>query len=196
MTTAADAGFALPVYKPSLRWLHWGMAVLIFAAIALGVTALYMPRTPLRGELLNIHKSIGVTVLVLVVLRVLARLSLGAPNYVPPLDFFTRYASALGHLALYALMFALPISGYIGSSAGGHGVEWFGLFAIPAWVPRDENLDKAASYAHYVFALAIGAALIVHIGAVVWHSFVLKDNVAARMWPSARKGNVGRGLTS
>jgi cytochrome b561 len=186
MTSAVAAGFALPVYKPTLRWLHWGIAVLIFAAIALGVSAIYMPRGDVRTEVVTIHKAIGITVLFLVVLRVLARVSLGAPKYFPPLDFFTRYASELGHLALYALMFAMPISGYVDQTADGHPISWFGLFTFPMLIPHDPALSKQASEAHYIFAWCIGAMLVAHIGAALWHALVRKDNVLARMWPRLR----------
>jgi cytochrome b561 len=184
MTTASvDAGFAPPAYAPSLRWLHWGVAALIFLAIAFGVTAIYTPRGPVRAELLALHKSIGVTVLALVVVRVLFRLALPTPNYVPPLSAFNLYASKLGHLGLYALMIALPISGYVHSSAGDHSFAWFGLFPVPQWVAPDKNLDELAGGAHYLLAWAIGVLLVGHIGAAIWHAAVKKDGVLARMWP-------------
>jgi len=186
MTAAtADIPFAPTAWSPALRWLHWGVALLIFAAIALGVAAINMPRTPLRSEVLNLHKSIGITVLGLAALRIVVRLAVAAPRYVPPLDTFARIASKLGHLALYALMIGLPLSGYVYSSAGNHPFDWFGLFPVPMEVPRDDALGKLASEIHYIFAWGIGAMLVVHIGAAVWHWRVRKDNVLARMWPNA-----------
>jgi len=181
---AANTVLAPPAYAPSLRRLHWGIAVLIFAAIAAGLIAINLPRGELRGELLAIHKSIGVTVLVLVLVRVLARIALSAPNYVPPLDALTLYASKFGHLGLYALMVALPVSGYVHSSAGSHPFNWFGLFPFPQWVAPDKALDALAGGAHYIFVLCIGALLVLHIGATAWHARVKKDGVLERMWPN------------
>jgi cytochrome b561 len=106
---AAPASLSAPAYSPALRWLHWGIAILIFAAIAAGVTAIYLPGGPVRAEVLMLHKSLGLTVLGLVVPRILTRLAVGAPDYWPALGAFTCYAAALGHLALYALMIAMPI---------------------------------------------------------------------------------------
>jgi len=153
MTAAtAELEFAPTAWASPLRWLHWGIAALIFAAIGLGVTAIYMPHTPLRSEVLDVHKSIGVTVLGLVALRIVVRLAVAAPKYMPPLDVFTRHASELGHLALYGLMIALPLSGYVYSSAGNHPFDWFGLFPFPMEVGRDDALGKLASETHYILA--------------------------------------------
>jgi len=186
--TASHAAEAVtsnpPRHSAALRALHWTIAVLIFAAIAVGVYAIYMPRSPARVELMTIHKSIGVTVLALVVVRILVRLAASAPAYLPPLDAFTRFASTLGHLALYALMLAMPISGYIHSSAGQHAFNWFGLFPVPMLVGDNPQIDHATGLAHYVFAWTIGAVLTIHILAALWHLIVKKDNVFARMWPS------------
>ena len=117
----------------------------------------------------------------------MARFAFGAPPYLPPLDAFTRYASKLGHLALYALMLAMPISGYVDQSAAQRVVSWFGLFNAPMVVGPDKELSHAAGFAHYIFAWAIGAVLTLHIAAVIWHVFVKRDNVLARMWPGAAR---------
>jgi cytochrome b561 len=121
--------------------------------------------------------------LALVVLRIVARLAIGAPAYAESLGRFVRAAAGAEHLALYALMIALPVSGYLTSSAGGHDVSFFGLFTVPNIVPKDKALDEAASQAHFVFAWAMGIALALHLVAVVWHARVKRDTVLTRMWP-------------
>ena len=175
-----------PRHAPVLRTLHWTIALLIFAAIALGVAVINLPRTPFRVELMTVHKSLGVTVLALVVVRVLVRLSTGAPPHMPALDAFAHVASKLVHLALYALMIAMPISGYVHSSAGRHAFDWFGLFPVPMWVGADPAIDRAAGEAHYVLAWAIGAVITLHVLAALWHLLVKKDNVFSRMGPRPR----------
>ena len=171
------------VYHPLVRTLHWLMALVIFVALGLGVWATQLPRGDLRGEVLFVHKSLGVAVLALVVVRILARLALETPPYTVALDRLTHLAAAGGHLALYALMIALPVSGYVMSNAGRHGVSFFGLFALPDFVGENKPLAESAAQAHYLFALAIGVILAVHLVAVVWHARFKRDEVLTRMWP-------------
>jgi cytochrome b561 len=171
------------VYNPVLRTVHWLMAFLIFTALGLGVWSLNLPQGDLRSEVLFVHKSFGITLLALVILRIVVRLIVGAPAYAVPLGRLVHAAAEAGHLALYALMIAMPVSGYMNSAGGGKEVSYFGLFSVPAIVPEDKGLAKAAGLAHYVFAWALGAVLIVHVAAVVWHTRVKRDEVLTRMWP-------------
>ncbi len=181
----------VPVYDPGLRTLHWLMAALIFVALPLGVWASLLPRGETRSVILFVHKSIGVTVLGLVALRVVWRLIAGAPEYVEPLGRLTQTAARAGHLALYALMIAMPVSGYLTSTAGGNEVSWFGLFSLPRLVGKDKFLDEAASWAHLVFAWVIAFVLAAHLGAVVWHAVIKRDAVLTRMWPRYRPASIG-----
>ena len=175
------------VYGPVLRTIHWLMAALIFVALALGVWATQLPRGETRSEVLFVHKSLGVTVLALVILRIIWRVKAGAPAYAEPLGRLTHAAASAGHLALYALMIALPVSGYLTSSAGGKEVSFFGLFSLPNLVGANKALDQAASQAHFVFAWLIGVTLALHLAAVVWHARVKRDTVLTRMWPPSRR---------
>jgi cytochrome b561 len=182
MKSYAPSSF-VAVYHPVLRTLHWLMALLIFVGIGLGVWATQLPRGDLRSETLFVHKSIGVTLLVLIALRVIVRLVVGAPPYAAALGRLVHAAAGAGHLALYALMITLPVSGYLTSSAGGHDVSFFGLFTLPNLVGVNKALDEGASQAHYVFAWMIGIVLVLHLAAVVWHARIRRDTVLTRMWP-------------
>jgi cytochrome b561 len=177
-------------YDATLRILHWAMAAIIFAAIALGVAAAFLPRgvSP-RVEILTVHKSLGMTALILIVLRVAWRLYVGAPPYAAALGAFSRLGAHAGHVALYALMIALPVTGYVNSVAGGHPAPWFGLFEFPALVGKNEALAHRASFAHYWLAWTIGAVLALHLAAVAWHVWVKRDDVFARMWPTSAGAN-------
>jgi cytochrome b561 len=177
----------LAAYDPGLRTLHWLMAALIFVALPLGVWASLLPSgDAMRVEILFFHKSIGVTVFGLIALRIVWRLIVGAPAYAEPLGKVIRVASRAGHLALYALMIAMPVSGYLGSTAGGRAVSWFGLLELPRLVAKDRNLAVAASWAHLVFAWMLAFVLATHLSAVVWHAMIKRDSVLTRMWPSFR----------
>ena len=174
-------------HDPGLRTIHWLMAALIFVTLPLGVWASLLPGgSGARIEILFFHKSIGVTVLGLIALRIVWRLVVGAPAYVEPLGKLIQAASRAGHLALYALMIAMPVSGYLGSTAGGRAVSWFGLFELPRLVAKDRGLAVAASWAHLGFAWLLACALAAHLGAVVWHAMIRRDSVLTRMWPSFR----------
>src|SRR5271157_1552215 len=107
------------VYNPGLRALHWLMAALIFVALALGVWASQLPHHELRSEVLFIHKSIGMTVLCLVALRIVWRMIAGAPAYAEPLGKLTHAAAHSAHIGLYALMIGMPVSGYVFSAGSG-----------------------------------------------------------------------------
>ncbi len=179
------------VYNPGLRALHWLMAALIFVALALGVWASQLPHHELRSEVLFIHKSIGMTVLYLVALRIVWRMIVGAPAYAETLGRLTHAAAHAAHMTLYALMIAMPVAGYMTSGAGKHDIPWFGLFNFPNLMPANKALEDGAAEAHYLIAWAIAIVLALHLGAVVWHAGVKRDAVLTRMWPSYRPASIG-----
>ena len=183
--------FPLPrevaAYDPGLRTIHWLMAALIFVTFPLGVWASLLPGGDgTRIRILFFHKSIGVTILGLIALRIVWRLIVGAPAYAEPLGKLTQAASRAGHFALYALMIAMPVSGYLGSTAGGRAVSWFGLFELPRLAAKDRSLAVAAGWAHLAFAWMLAFVLAAHLGAVIWHTAIKHDSVLTRMWPSFR----------
>ncbi|HTZ67621.1 MAG TPA: cytochrome b [Roseiarcus sp.] len=182
--------FPLPrpasVYNPGLRAVHWLMAALIFVALPLGVWAALSPRGATRSEILFVHKSIGMTVLCLVAPRIVWRLIVGAPAYAEPLGRLNHAAARSAHIALYALMIAMPVSGYVESTGGGFRVPWFGLLSFPVLLHKDPAVRAAGSWAHFLFAWAIAFVLAAHLGAVVWHAAIRRDSVLTRMWPTYR----------
>ena len=179
-------------YDATLRILHWAMAAIILIAIAFGVVASLLPRgaSP-RVELLTIHKSLGMTALVLIVLRVGWRSSVGAPPYPAGLGVLSRLGAHAAHVALYALMIAMPVTGYVESVAGGHEAPWFGLFDWPMLIARNDALADTAGFVHYGLAWAIGAVVALHLAAAAWHAWVKRDDVFARMWPARAGGANG-----
>jgi cytochrome b561 len=179
-------------YDATLRILHWAMAAIILIAIALGVVAALLPRgvSP-RVEFLTIHKSLGMTALALVVPRVAWRHSVGAPPYSAALGVLSRIGAQAAHIALYALMIAMPVTGYVDSVAGGHSASWFGLFGWPAPIARDEALAHRAAFADHWLAWAIGAVVALHLAAAAWRAWVKRDDVFARMWLARAGGANG-----
>lgn len=182
--TMAISSASPPTYDRVQRMFHWVMAAIIFLAIAAGVGATFLEKgSPERAQMFMIHRSLGMTALTLVAFRVIYRLIAGAPPYAVPLGRLTNLAAHAGHLALYILMIALPVTGYLLTAAAGRPVPWFGLFEWPNIAPQDKALAASASLAHYWLAWAIGAVLALHLAAVCWHRFVKRDGVLARMWP-------------
>ena len=169
-------------FDRGLRWLHWTMAVLIFSALAVGAVSASLPagQQP-RKELLEIHKSLGFTILVLVFARLAWRLWTGEPPYRKPLGRLTHLASRLGHAGLYALMIFMPVTGYLYSAAGGYSLPWFGLFQWPRLLPHDTGISDWGEALHYRGAWVIAAVLLLHLAAVGWHRWIKRDEVLSRM---------------
>jgi cytochrome b561 len=171
------------------------MAAIILVAIPLDVVAALPPRgvSP-RVEFLTIHKSLGkslgLTALVLIVLRVAWRLSVGAPLYSAALGVFGRIGAHAAHFAFCPLMIAMPATGYVDSVAGGHSAPWVGLFDWPVPVARDEALARRAGFARQRLTWAIGAGLALHLAAA-WRAWVKRDDVFARMWLARAGGANG-----
>jgi cytochrome b561 len=172
-------------YDVVQRTLHWTMAVVILLAIAIGLYCEYVmvPGTPVRRFLLDIHKSLGMTALVLLVIRFAYRLIKGAPAYIDHLSPLMHAGASMAHWALYAVMLYMPVTGYINSGAGGNTLPWFGLFQWPRLVPLDKPLAHLGSYLHGWGAYAIYILVGLHIAAALWHLFVRKDSVFSRMLP-------------
>lgn len=164
------------------RWLHWIMAVLIFVAIGLGVASAYLPvgQQPRRG-LLEIHKSLGFTILALVVIRITYRWVAGEPPYRRSLGRLTHLASRTGHLMLYALMVMMPVTGYMFSAAGGYSLPWFGLLQWPRLLPQDRQISDWGELLHDRGAWVIAGLLMLHVAAVAWHHWIKRDEVLSRM---------------
>ncbi len=164
------------------RGLHWTMAVLIFTAIGLGVVSSYLPvgHQPRQG-LLEIHKSLGFTIWVLLVIRIVWRVWAGEPPYRQPLERLTHLASRAGHLMLYGMMMFMPVTGYMFSAAGGYSLPWFGLFQWPRLLPRHRGLVMWGEVLHDRGAWVISGVLVLHLAAVAWHRWVKRDEVLSRM---------------
>ncbi|TGD95066.1 cytochrome b [Methylobacterium nonmethylotrophicum] len=171
-------------YDRTQRGFHWLMAALILVALGIGIYAAWQaPGTSPRRELLDIHKSVGLTVLLLLPLRLVYRLIAGEPAYRAPPSRSAHLAAKVAHWSLYVLMLLLPVSGYVYSAAGGYGLPLFGLFSFPRLVPVDKALSQAGYGAHYWIAWAVGIVLALHVLAVAWHAWIRRDEVMGRMWP-------------
>ena len=162
------------------------MAILIIALAGLG---LYMVTLPDVGfdtkkmTLILYHKEFGLLVLALVVVRLGWRLTNKLPQLVAHLPDWQKIAARFVHLSFYALMFALPISGWLMSSAAAIPVSLFGLFTLPDFVPHDEYLFQRLIEIHKWLGYGLIFFTFVHVGAALRHHFVFEDDTLRRILP-------------
>ena len=166
--------------------LHWLIAALVIVQFVLGVKTAGLPLSLERLILLARHKSLGLTLFALVILRLAWRIY--SPPPPQPSQAPLRTAAQLSHGLLYALLLAMPIIGWLLSSASSLTVSWFGLFSLPNPVIPDRRLAHWMLLTHQTMAWLLLAVIILHIGAAFWHHFILKDNVLTRMLPFTRRG--------
>lgn len=169
--------------------LHWLVAVLILAALPLGLTMTEMPLSPQKLKFYSWHKWLGVTVFLLVLLRLVWRATHRPPPLPASLPAWQRQAASATHWLLYALMLTIPLSGWLMSSAKGFQTVYLGLIPIPDLLAKDEALGEILATVHAVLAYSLMALLTVHVAAAVKHHWVDRDEVLGRMlpWIKSRK---------
>lgn len=168
-------------YTPIARFLHWLIAALVLLMIPLGFVIAYEWGGPAQQFLYNLHKSIGATLIPLVVIRMLYRLTHPAPPLPRDIPAIQRFAAHATHFALYVLILVQPIVGYIMTSAYPAPVPFFGLFNLPAIWPNDRALSDALSLVHRNLGILLAIVAAMHIGAALHHHFVRKDRLLMRM---------------
>lgn len=168
---------------------HWVIVVLVIAQFVLGFTAHGLPISLERLVLLARHKSIGITIFVLVVLRLAWRLYSRPPPLPPAPHPLFDTAARVSHGLLYALLLAMPPVGWLYSSASHLTVAWFGLFPLPNLIGPDKKLAQALLLTHESMAWLLLATVTLHVLAALWHHFLLKDAVLLRMLPFSQIRN-------
>jgi cytochrome b561 len=176
-----DMTAAAPGYTLTARVLHWTVAALVLLMIPLGIVIANEWGGPAQQFLYNLHKSIGATLLPLVVIRLLYRLTHPAPPLPSGIPAIQQFAAHATHWALYVLILLQPIVGYIMTSAYPAPVPFFGLFNLPSIWPENRALSEQLSVVHLYIGIAIALVAAVHIGAALFHHFVRKDRVLMRM---------------
>ena len=172
-----------PRYPLAVIVLHWAIALAVVGLVALGWWMQMIPKDPVgpRANAYNLHKSIGLTVLLLMFMRLAWRASHRPPE-LPPLPIWQARAAHAVHAMLYVLMFVDAFSGYLGSAVSGFPVKFFGL-VLPAWAAANSALKEACSVVHAVSSWALVVAIGLHVIATLYHQWVLRDRLLWRMWP-------------
>lgn len=175
-------------YTAPAKALHWLMALLLGGLLGLGFYMADLPLSPEKIQLFSWHKWAGVTLFALVWLRLFWRLMRRPPAYPDSMTPLQKAAAHGGHFALYALMLAIPVSGWLMSSAKGVQTVWFGVLPLPDLLSRDKALGHQLEALHSALAVGLMVLVGVHIAAALYHYRVLKDDILQRMLP-ARAGH-------
>ncbi len=177
----SDMTAAAPGYTLTARMLHWVIAALVLLMVPLGIVIANEWGGPAQQFLYNLHKSIGATLIPLVLVRLLYRLNNPPPPLPDDILPIQQFAAHATHWALYVLILAQPIVGYIMTSAYPAPVPFFGLFNLPAIWPANRALSEQLSVVHLYMGLAIAAIAADPHRRRAFHHFVRKDRVLMRM---------------
>lgn len=185
-TTSPAAGTPATSHRYTLtaQALHWLVAALMFAVLPLAWVMVSMPRDAAsRGLLYTLHKSLGLTILVLAAVRLFWRATHKAPPLPCRLARWERASALASHWLLYVILIGMPVSGYLLSASAGKPVTYFGLFALPT-MEKNDALHHAAAFMHQATGQwAVYALVLLHVAATVWHVAVRRDGVLERMLP-------------
>jgi len=166
--------------------LHWLVALLIIGMLWLGFSLEDIPRnTPARGFYVNLHKSFGVLVLLLVLLRTAWRATHKAPPLPAGMPRWQAQAAVWSHRLLYLCMLLQPLSGYLASAFGKFGVKFFGI-PLPQWAWESKPMQSFFGTIHGVVAVTLLVLVALHVAAALKHLLVDRDQVFQRMWPRRR----------
>ena len=168
-----------PAFTLASRVLHWLMAAMILAMLFIGV-GMVASLTDYHW-LVDIHRPLGIAILALAALRLLNRLRRPAPPLPADMPVLLKFAAHASHVALYGLMFALPMVGWAMLSAAGYPIVLYGPWTLPPILPHDAGLYAQLRLAHTLLAYALFATFLAHLGAALLHAFIFRDGVFGSM---------------
>ncbi len=160
---------------------HWIMTVLIVFNFTLGIFLDDLESGPVKFLLFSIHKSTGIVVLMLLILRFFWRVVNVVPVPLGKIKFLNILAK-LGHYSFYFILLTITLSGWIYSSAKGYPVNVFGLFSVPTLVEKNNEIAKIAINIHFVSVYVFITVLSLHVLISLVHHYILKDKTLSRMW--------------
>ena len=167
-------------FPTSAKVLHWLSAVLIISMLFVGVSMIQSLAT-WQNSALVLHQSFGVLVLLLVCVRLVNRLFIQTPALPNDLNAMQHFAAKATQVALYVLMIALPISGWLMRNAAGLPVSFFGMFQLPLLV--SEGIASYGLYRelHGIIAWALFGMIVMHVSAALHHGLIRQDSVLPSM---------------
>lgn len=173
-------------YTRVAKSLHWLMAVLLIGLLSLGFYMADLPLSPDKLQLYSWHKWAGVTVFALVWLRLLWRLTHRPPAYPDSMSVALQRLAHAGHWALYGLMIAIPLTGWLMSSAKGFQTVWWGIWPIPDVLAKDKELGHTLQEVHEALNWLLVLMISGHVAAALKHHWIDRDDVLTRMLPQGK----------
>jgi len=177
-------------YTKTAKSLHWLMALLLTGMIALGLTMQDLPLSPQKLQLYAWHKWAGVSLFLLVIIRLAWRLMHPPPPLPWHMSTLQRMTAQASHVALYGLMLAIPLSGWLMSSAKGFQTVWFGVLPLPDLLAKDKALGNLLQSVHWGLNVTLITTVTLHLAASLKHHFFDQDDILMRMLPTRRKSPV------
>lgn len=172
-------------YTRTAQWLHWIMAVIFIAAWIIGFYSgnflSYEVDGSFKGSVITFHKNIATLIIFLVIIRIFWRYTHPAPKLPDTMSPFMKLLAHIGHLALYFMLLALPITGCLFSWSAGHPAPVLYLFEIPRLLEQNDAVLAIVKPLHIYLSWAVGFLLVGHIAAALKHHFIDKDNVFKSM---------------
>ncbi len=170
-----------PRYDRAARALHWLAGVLLLGQCAFGYWMDGIARnTPERAFFINLHKSTGLLIGLLILLRIFWHLTRPTPRYPITLPRQQQYLALGVHRVLYLLMLAMPVSGYLASNFSKYGVKFFNLVVLPPWGSDDKLIYGAFNQSHKIAAVLLLTLVALHVLAALWHAW-LRDGIFSRI---------------
>lgn len=174
-------------YTKTAIFLHWLMAFGLIVAFSLGIYMTELPFSPQKLKFYAWHKWLGITLFTLVIIRLTWRLTHPIPQFSATMSIWERHAAQFVHFLLYFLMLAIPLSGWLMSSAAGFPVVFLGWIPLPDLVAKNKELADLFKQIHWTFNLSLFSLVILHLLAALKHHFIVKDNVLVQMLPLLRR---------
>lgn len=172
-------------YTATAIALHWLIAVLLLGQFAFGLLLEDIPRgTPARGMYVNLHKSTGIVIGLLILVRISWRMTHKPPPLPDTMPVWQRHAARLSHIMLYLCMVMLPLSGYLASNFSRHGIKFFNRVHWQPWGPDDKGWYAFFNQTHHLAALLLAIFVALHVLAVAKHMLIDRDGLLLRMWPT------------
>lgn len=174
-------------YTRTAMSLHWLMAILLVGLFAVGIYMHELPLSPWKLQVYSWHKWAGVTAFLLVLVRLAWRFTHRPPALPINMSRSAEFAAHAGHTLLYILMIAIPLSGWLMSSAKGVQTVYFGILPIPDLLAKNKELGNVLRDIHAILNYTLAAVVIGHIGAALKHHLIDKDDVLTRMLPRHKR---------
>jgi cytochrome b561 len=171
-------------YTRTAICLHWLIALCVLGLLSVGLYMTGLKISPVKLQIYMLHKSLGLTVLALMLIRLLWRLTHAPPPLPVSLPAWQRVASASTHALIYLLLFAMPISGWLMNSASGFPTKLFSLMPLPQLIARDPEAFVRWQTVHAYLAYSLLALVVLHVAAAFKHALIDRDGIARRMWPT------------